>query len=165
MTTASDDHGLVGPDGVAQRQSLVLIPGQFVERPGTGRHGTQLLFDRMAGDVYYSASDDWTSPTVGTVDIARNVGEKSSGVVSVDAHDASGVHRVIALYNAGGPWQSTDLAFDGGQFTGSISVPTRIPNEQIRVIVQVVDRAGNSRGRPTRVPASRRRRPRRRRRR
>ena len=37
VTTASDSNGLVGPDGVAQRQKLVLIPGQFLAtRPRGG---------------------------------------------------------------------------------------------------------------------------------
>ena len=63
VTTLSDQQGLVGPDGVVQRQKLVLIPGQFLSTaPGdpNGR-GTQVLYDNMSGDVYYSASTDWVA--------------------------------------------------------------------------------------------------------
>ena len=61
----------------------------------------------------------------------------------MDATDASGIHRVIALYQAGGDWQSLDLGAAAGAFTGSLTVPSAIANEQIRVVVEVVDGAGN----------------------
>ena len=54
-----------------------------------------------------------------------------------------GIHRVVALYQAGGDWQSLDLGASGGSFVGSLAVPAGITNEQIRVVVQVVDGAGN----------------------
>ena len=91
VTTASDAQGLVGPDGIAQRQQLVLIPGQYLAPP-TGDPaglGTQVLYRQMSGDVYYSASDDWTAPIVGEVVLQRTLGETSADV-SVEASDASG---------------------------------------------------------------------------
>ena len=144
VTTVSDERGPIGPDGVAQRQQLVLIPGQFLASPADlpGR-GTQMLFDEMAGDVYYSPSTDWTLPTVGEVSLGRVVGEDSARV-SIDAEDASGIHRVVALFQAAGQdWESVDLAPSDGSFGGSLPVPEAITNDQIRVIVQVVDGAGN----------------------
>ncbi len=72
VTTASDANGLVGPDGVAQRQQLVLIPGQFIAAPGAAAGiGSQTLYRQMAGQVYYSNSTDWTPPKVGGVGIER----------------------------------------------------------------------------------------------
>ncbi|MEO7369627.1 MAG: Ig-like domain-containing protein, partial [Ilumatobacteraceae bacterium] len=145
VTTASDTQGLVGPDGIAQRQKLVLIPGQFIStRPDdpTGT-GAQVLFKNMSGDVYYSDSTDWTAPKVGDVVLRRSSGEAFANV-SVVAGDASNIHRVVALWQAGTQdWQSLDLGVGGGAFTGSLPVPTSVTNEQIRVVVQVVDGAGN----------------------
>ena len=99
--------GLIGPDGVAQRQKLVLIPGQFlaVRRRAPAR-GTQSLFDQMAGQVYYSASTDWTPPRVGDVGVERARRRDARPPCPSVAADLSGVHRVVALYQAGGDWQS-----------------------------------------------------------
>ncbi len=141
VTTASDTQGLVGPDGIAQRQQLVLMPGQFLAGTTAG-NGTQTLFDRMSGDVYYSDSTDWVAPRVGDVVLTRAPGE-TTALVSVEASDASNIHRVVALYQAGGDWQTVDLGANGGIFAGALTVPASIANEQIRVVVQVVDGAGN----------------------
>ncbi len=143
VTTASDERGPVGPDGIQQRQQLVLIPGQFLSGTNdTPGRGTQVLFDQMSGDVYYSPSTDWTPPKVGEVVLSRASGD-TTALVTVDASDASGIHRTVALYQAGGDWTSVDLGVGSGVFTGTLSVPTAIANEQIRVVVQVVDGAGN----------------------
>ncbi len=58
VTTSSDTQGLLGPDGVAQREKLILIPGQFLATAPDDPNGkgTQVLYDRMSGDVYYSDS-------------------------------------------------------------------------------------------------------------
>jgi VCBS repeat-containing protein len=144
VTTISDTQGLVGPDGVAQRQKLVLIPGQFLSvAPGdpNGR-GTQVLYNNMSGDVYYSPSTDWTAPKVGDVVLQRTPGDTFANV-AVAAGDPSGIHRVVALYQAGGDWKSLDLGPSAGSFVGSLSVPAGIANDQIRVVVQAVDGAGN----------------------
>ena len=144
VTTSSDAQGLVGPDGVAQRQKLVLLPGQFssVLPDDPNGVGTQVLYRQMSGDVYYSASTDWTPPQVGEVVLQRSPGDTFANV-SVSASDASLIHRAVALYQAGGPWQSLDLGSSSGSFVGSLAVPAGIANEQIRVVIQVVDRAGN----------------------
>ncbi len=142
ITTASDPQGLVGPDGVAQRQKLVLIPGQFVASGTSSGRGTQSLFRRMAGLVYYSGSTDWTPPRVGQVELERNPGT-TSAAVAVDASDVSGIHRVVALYHGGAGWQAIDLTPSGGAFTGTLTVPAAVANEAIRVVVQAVDGAGN----------------------
>jgi hypothetical protein len=147
VTTISDQQGLVGPDGIAQRQKLVLIPGQFISVTAgdpNGR-GTQVLYDNMSGDVYYSASPDWTPPKVGEVVLQRTVGDAFANV-AVSATDDSppGIQRVVALYQAGAnPWQSLDLGSSAGSFVGSLAVPAAIANEQIKVVIQVVDGAGN----------------------
>ncbi|MEY2417216.1 MAG: hypothetical protein QOH53_2550, partial [Ilumatobacteraceae bacterium] len=145
VTTLSDAQGLVGPDGVVQRQKLVLIPGQFlsVAAGDPNGRGTQVLYDNMSGDVYYSASTDWTAPKVGDVVLQRSPGDAFANV-SVTASDDSGIQRVVALYQAAaGPWQSLDLGASAGSFVGSLAVPPAIANEQIRVVVQAVDGAGN----------------------
>ena len=142
ITTASDTQGPVGPDGVAQRQKLVLIPGQFLASGPIPGRGTQSLFDQMSGLVYYSTSTDWTPPQVGDVELERSPGE-TTAVVSVEAGDDAGIHRVVALYQAGGDWQTTDLEAEGGTFQGTLTVPAAIANAQIRVVIQAVDGAGN----------------------
>jgi hypothetical protein len=142
ITTASDTQGPLGPDGVAQRQKLVLIPGQFLATGTTPGRGTQALFDQMAGLVYYSGSTDWTPPGIGDVEVERSPGE-TTAVVSVEAGDDAGIHRVVALYQAGGAWQRADLALDGETFEGTLTVPASIANAQIRVVIQAVDAAGN----------------------
>ena len=145
VTTVSDEQGLVGPDGVVQRQKLVLIPGQFlsVAAGDPNGRGTQVLYDNMSGDIYYSASTDWIAPKVGEVVLQRSAGDAFANV-SVTASDDSGIQRVVALYQAGaGPWQSLDLGASAGSFVGSLAVPPAIANEQIRVVIQAVDGAGN----------------------
>ena len=144
VTMASNAQGLIGPDGIAQRQQLVLIPGQFVSAPTAAGPdvGTQLLYDRMAGDVYYSTSNDWDAPQVGEVVLVRTPGSTSADL-SVSATDASGIHRVVGLYQAGGDWQTLELAESAGTFGGTLTVPAAIANEQIKVVVQAVDGAGN----------------------
>ena len=144
VTTASNDQGLVGPDGIAQRQQLVMIPGQFLAGgDSAGGTGTQMLFDRMAGQLYYSTSNDWTPARVVDVGVVRSAGATSADL-SVVAADLSGVSRVVALYQAGGTtWSSVDLDDTGGTFTATVPVPASVTNEQIRVVVQVVDGAGN----------------------
>ncbi len=144
VTMASNSQGLIGPDGIAQRQQLVLIPGQFVSAPTAAGPdvGTQLLYDRMAGDVYYSTSNDWDAPQVGEVVLVRSPGSTSADL-SVSATDASGIHRVVGLYQAGGDWQTLELAENAGTFGGTLTVPAAIANEQIKVVVQAVDGAGN----------------------
>ena len=145
VTTASDTQGLIGPDGVAQRQQLVLIPGQFttVLPDDPDGRGTQVLFDRMSGDVYYSASTDWTAPTVGEVELSTRRRATTSADVSVDGRrrlgDPSGRRAVPGrrrLANARPPCRRR-------AFGGTLAVPAAIANEQIRVVVQVVDGAGN----------------------
>ena len=144
VTMASNSQGLIGPDGIAQRQQLVLIPGQFVSVPTAASPdvGTQLLYDRMAGDVYYSASNDWDAPEVGEVVLVRSPGSTTADL-SVSATDASGIHRVVALYQAGGDWNTLELTQNAGTFAGTLAVPAAIANEQIKVVVQAVDGAGN----------------------
>ena len=84
--------------------------------------GAQVLFDRMAGQLYYSTSSDWTPPQVVDVGVARSAGATSADL-SVVAADLSGVTRVVALYQSGGDWSSVDLDDTGGIFTASVAVP------------------------------------------
>ena len=107
VTTASDAHGLLGPDGIAQRQKLVLIPGQFVASGTTSGRGTQSLFDRMAGHVYYSASTDWTPPRVGEVELERSPGRRPRPSPSRPAMSRASIASWRCTRR--GRWQAIDL--------------------------------------------------------
>ncbi len=95
----------------------------------------------MAGDVYYSASTDWTPPQVGDVGLQRSPGDTSADV-SVERRRLADPPRGRPL-PGGRAWQSVDLGPSSGSFVGTLAVPAGIANEQIRVVIQVVDGAGN----------------------
>ena len=131
VTTASDTQGLVGPDGVAQRQKLVLIPGQFLavrhRRPG---RGTQSLFDQMSGDVYYSASTDWTPPQVGDVGSSA-IPARRTADVSVEAGDD--VRHPPRRRALSGGWRLAEprpRAATAGRSQGRSRFPPRSPTNR-----------------------------------
>jgi hypothetical protein len=98
------------PTGV--RQDLVLLPAHVdVQRdPVTGESsGTFELFTHTEVQVFYSESRDNTKPTITEPTVTRS---GSSATFSVRAIDASGIARIVVLYQTtdGGVWHTLDSA-------------------------------------------------------
>lgn len=141
LTTSTDPQGPPGTDGVPRRQRLVIVPGQFRGTAGNGSVGRQDLFSTMGVRIYYSTASDDAAPTFtgsdGTVDTATNI-----ATFDAQVGDASGVVRVLVLYDAGSGWHPLDLGQVGaGHWRSSTGIPDGVSS--VRYIVQAVDAAGN----------------------
>ena len=132
--------------------TLILLPGQFFNTADdgfSGGRGVQRLFDRMAGAVLHSDSDDFAPPAIGDV-VAFTVG--SSAAFSVAAGDDVGLARVFALYlddaapRAGDgsyAWKRVELALgDDGRWIG-FGALSPASSEITQWMVQAVDTSGN----------------------
>ena len=149
VSTSTDPNGLTGPSSpvVRQRTNLLLNPGQFID-DGVGDSlgtGTQVLYRQMGTDVYSSQSTDWTEPVISRVDVIHHAGQTHADVtvIAADGGSTTGVNRTFVLAQAGGEWQPIELVRAGGTWRGSFSTPGAIADDDIRVIVQAVDGAGN----------------------
>ena len=141
VTTISDPTGVNNLAGIAQRQQLVVIPGQFAAG-SNGTTGRQTLFSTVGGQVLYSNSTDYTPPSIAsTTGSVTDNGTTTTARFTVDTSDAAGIHRVVVLYDAGAGWVSLDLANGVNGWTGAATVPSG--TTAVRFIVQVVDLAGN----------------------
>jgi len=144
ISTYSDPSGApFGTTGPKQRQRIVLTPGRF-ESDGsrsTAGTGTQELFARVEGSVLYSASTDFTEPSILAVD-ARVNGTTRVATFDVDATDASGISRVVALFRDSAGWHRVDLAAGAGpRWTGTATVASSATTTPY--YIQVVDGNGN----------------------
>ena len=107
ISTYSDPSGAqLGTSGPNQRQRIIVTPGRF-ESDGsrsTAGTGTQELFSRMEGTVLYSASTDFTEPSILAVDSTVN-GSTRVATFNIDASDASGIAQVVVLFRDSAGWQ------------------------------------------------------------
>jgi PKD repeat protein len=111
---------------------LVTLLGQF-----NASSETERVYDELSFDVYYhTASDDWTAPSVASVNSGL---EGNTATVTVDASDPSGIEAIIVTHTAGGgAWDSVDLTQSGSLWTAGFSA-----DGDTEFFVQVVDKAGN----------------------
>jgi hypothetical protein len=94
----------------------------------------------MSIGLYYSASPDWTPPTISYVGerVDRGLGVTS---VKVAAEDMSGILKGLVTYTRGdGQWHSVELAYDeaADKWMGDLPAVSHA-----LYFVQVVDKAGN----------------------
>src|SRR3954471_8120683 len=126
------------------RQTLNLIAGVFRSTaPTFGVNGVQRNFSRLAGDVFYSNSNDWTPPTLGELE-AVTVPNTTNFGFAIDATDAPGtVKAVNVIYrDCAGTWRTVDLAnASGTRWTGS--GPAGGSCTSVDYYVQAADGAGN----------------------
>jgi hypothetical protein len=127
------------PNG--QQQRLVLIPGQFRSNPlpGPSKSGTQRLFDRLQGTVFYAGAKvtDFTEPTIANVQALR-VGNRIA--FSAEVTDASGVKQVLVLYrDSSGTWRRADLGCSAGRCSGG----GPLSGDSVDAFAEAVDGAGN----------------------
>ncbi len=140
---------------VAQRQKLVLLPGQFSSVSPTIRTASapRCSTDRCR-ETSITRLDRLDSAQVGEVVLRRPPGDTSQRSVA-----ASDVSRHPP---GGGPlpggWRREEPRprTEQRSFVGSLAVPARIANEQIRVVDPGRRRGRQVRGPPTRVQDSRR---------
>jgi ABC-type oligopeptide transport system substrate-binding subunit len=109
------------PNG--QRNLLVTALGQYRtdNAPDLAGTGVQRLYTHLAGRVFYSASRDFTPPSLAAVSLARLGGNVavSLNVTDVDPTGATpSVKRVLFLYRDGATWRSFDLGHDGDRWSG-----------------------------------------------
>lgn len=131
-------NSVQGPRG--RQDSLVLMAGQTFAAPGEP-HARQRLFERLAGTVYRSDSDDWAPPRIESVEgfVVEDVVVFSTRTTDTD------VTRAVVLYrdDEGGRWRKAELrrVADGHW---SLGVALRPGATTVReFFVQLVDRAGN----------------------
>ena len=131
------------PNGTRQR--LVLTVGRYRSDgvPDAAGVGTQILFTRVIGRTFYSASRDFTPPALGPVTLDR-VGTSLVGF-SLDVTDVDptggtpDVKRVLVLYLDGGIWRSLDLGHIGSHYSGA----GPLAGTSTEYYVEAVDTAGN----------------------
>ncbi|MFM7617496.1 MAG: Calx-beta domain-containing protein [Actinomycetes bacterium] len=144
ISTYSDPSGApFATNGPKQRQRIVLTPGRFESNGSrdTAGTGTQELFSRVEGSVLYSASGDFTEPTILGVD-ARVNGTTRVATFDVDAADGAGIGRVVVLFRDSTGWRRVDLTAGAGtRWTGTATVASSATTTPY--YVQVVDVNGN----------------------
>jgi|GEM_PF-748716 len=117
--------------GAGGPENLVALLGQYRAETRTER-----LYDRLAFDLFYSASPDRLPPTISLVSAAAMGG---AARVKVAVADPAGIHRVVVAYTAGGgAWASVDLVYDGIMRKWVGAIPAGVA-----WFVQAVDGAGN----------------------
>ena len=144
ISTYSDPSGAqLGTSGPNQRQRIIVTPGRF-ESDGTrstAGTGTQELFSRMEGTVLYSASTDFTEPSILAVDSTVN-GSTRVATFNIDASDASGIAQVVVLFRDSAGWHRVNLtAGTGTRWSGTGTVASATTSTPY--YVQVVDANGN----------------------
>ncbi|MGB0383675.1 MAG: FG-GAP-like repeat-containing protein [Ardenticatenaceae bacterium] len=99
--------------------------------------GTERLYSELSVDVYYHTdSDDWTQPTITSVNSELAT---DTATVTVTTSDESGIHEVLVTHtDQNGTWQSTTLTDNGDAWSGTFPASANTD-----FFVQVVDKAGN----------------------
>ncbi len=122
-----------------QRQQVLIAAGQFRADDSLADSGVQRLHTRVEAEVYYSASDDFTAPT-----IARSTGAFDSDAVRFEVDVDDTARRVYVLYRATGDseWSGLDLAPFGDVWTG-VGPFAPSSGDKVEFIVQAVDDNGN----------------------
>jgi len=123
---------LARPDG-AREKSFVGLLGQYNSALQTER-----LYTNLQVRVYYSASSDFTPPTI--VSVAKVPGTNQLQLRAA-VTDTSGIFEIVVPYNRGlGRWDTLNLTdSDGdGVWTGDLPVTTTV-----EYFLQIVDNAGN----------------------
>lgn len=137
--------------GVSTRkQRLNLIVGLFrSDGPTLAGIGTHRRYTRVAGDVLYSTSNDWTPPTLGELQTLRvgtlgNIGLATT-VTDLDQNGAPGtVKEVVVLYrDCNGVWRTSTMSPAGGNRWAGGGLVTPAGCQNIDYYLEAADAAGN----------------------
>lgn len=116
--------------------TLTVVMGQY-----DGASSVQRLYDNVLYDVYFSASNDQTGPTIRSIDGYYNT-RTGLATFKVEANDPLTVTRVLVAYTTGaGSWFSFDLGYSRATHKWSNSLPGV---RGASYFVQAVDNAGNA---------------------
>ena len=133
-----------------QRQRLNLIVGLFRSSgPTFGINGVQRNYSRLAGDVLYSNSSDWTSPTLGELETLRVGATGTIGlaatVTDVDQNGAPGTVKAVAVIyrDCNGVWRTSSLTPAGGNRWSGGGAVTPAGCQNIDYYLEAADAAGN----------------------
>ncbi|MDO8673435.1 MAG: DUF11 domain-containing protein, partial [Dehalococcoidia bacterium] len=119
-------------------QKLVAMTGQY-RSIGSPTTGQMRLYDRLAYDIYYTASISDTNPPV--VILVENPAARRAIGFSVRATDETGVQRLVVAYTRGdGRFDSVDLVYNAGSGRWEGQAPV---TGTISYIVQAADVEGN----------------------
>jgi CSLREA domain-containing protein len=131
---------------LGSNQSLNLATGQFfTETSGSTTTGVERLWTQIGGRVTYSSSQDFTPPTIDSIDAFQ-----SNGVVAFSGRfsdlDQSGNPGTVAfaevVYDDGlGNWTSLPLQYDST--SGLWSGGAAFTGPHVQYFVEVCDAAGN----------------------
>jgi hypothetical protein len=126
-------------------QSLNLITGQFFTQTGSGTTGVERLWTQIGGRVTYSTSQDFTPPTIDSMDAFL-----SGGVVAFSGHfsdlDQNGnpgqvVFAQVVYDDGAGHWTALPLQHDATSGLWSGGAP--FAGSNVQFFVEACDAAGN----------------------
>jgi uncharacterized protein (UPF0248 family) len=130
------------------RQTLVVLPGQFraTSSPGEPVTGIQRLYiftdKELTFELLRSTLPDYEPPTVSNLDLSTV--DATTLAVTVEATDDSGIARIVVLRINGGVITSTTELISGPSVDNRYTVNISTLAEGERMVVTVVDGAGNT---------------------
>jgi hypothetical protein len=136
--------GTVSSFGVAtaQKDRLVLLPGQFIGTGGASGNGVQRLFTEIGARVHYAPANsaDQTPPAFRSTQAMTDGTTTTTFRAAVD--DNTGVIRVLALFrDITNIWHQVELA--AGRDGEWVGITTAAADEDIEYFLQAVDATGN----------------------
>ncbi len=146
----------ISPVGVSEadtefglREYVAIQPGRFTATQPNGS-GDQVLYEDLSIQTLHSGSDDWTAPTVSSVNQNVSAGALSVTVATPDADVAGVVIAVVenlaaATEASPAQWRSFNLTpSNDGRWSGGTNLLTSC-TETLEYLVQIFDTAGNVR--------------------
>ncbi len=146
----------IAPLGVSEadtefglRDYVAIQPGRFTATELDGS-GDQVLYEDLSIQTLHSRSDDWTAPTVSSVNQTVSSGALSVTVSTPDDDVAGVVVAVVenlagATVDSPAPWRSFNLTpSNDGRWSGGTNLLDSC-TETLEYLVQIFDDAGNVR--------------------
>ena len=131
------------------RDYVAIQPSRFTATRPDGT-GDQVLYNDLSVQTLHSRSDDWTAPSVTSVNQTVSGGALSVTVATPDSDVAGVVVAVVENLAAATPdspaaWRSFNLTTSGdGRWSGGINLLATC-TQQLEYLVQIFDSAGNVR--------------------
>jgi PKD repeat protein len=113
-------------------QSVVITPGQFrCDDPDPEVTGLERLYTSLSFELLRCDDPDFVPPTVHSIELLAVDGDVEA---TIDASDASGIERIVALVFAGGSITPTFLDIEGGASPFEMTVED-VPDDALLVFL------------------------------
>jgi CSLREA domain-containing protein len=130
---------------LGDQQSLNLITGQFfTETGGSTTTGVERRWTQIGGRVTYSNSQDFTPPTIDSIDafLSNGIVAFTGRFSDLDQNGGSGTVRFAeVVYDNGGQWSALPLQYDSTSQSWSGGAP--FSGADVQYFVEACDTAGN----------------------